>query len=42
MARRRHKKKAHHCAVKRIKGQGLRRICRDSKGRIKSNTKAHR
>ena len=38
--RRRSKARKHHCAVKHIKGQGRRRICRDRKGRIRSNTKA--
>lgn len=28
------------CKVQSIKGQGRRRICRDSRGRITSNTKA--
>ena len=28
------------CKVVRIKGQGLRRICRNRKGHIKSNKKA--
>jgi len=41
MARRRHHKKGHHCKVVQIKGQGRRRICRNSKGRITSNRKAH-
>lgn len=28
------------CKVTRVKGQGMRRICRDSRGRITSNKKA--
>lgn len=28
------------CKVVRVKGQGMRRICRDKKGRIRSNKKA--
>lgn len=34
------KRRAKRCKVVRVKGQGLRRICRNAKGHIKSNTKA--
>lgn len=39
MAKRR---KSKSCRVTRVKGQGLRRICRDRKGRIRSNTKVRK
>lgn len=42
-ARRRRKSKKSTggtCKTVRVKGQGMRRICRDKKGRIKSNKKA--
>lgn len=34
------KKKAKKCKRTRVKGQGMRIICRDNKGRITSNKKA--
>lgn len=40
MARRRHSKKSTGCKIVRIKGQGTRKICRNSKGQITSNKKA--
>lgn len=40
MAKRRKKSSGGSCKVVRVKGQGMRRICRDRKGRIKSNKKA--
>lgn len=41
MARRRKRRgAARSCRVIRVKGQGMRRICRNRKGQIKSNTKA--
>lgn len=36
----RRKGKTVKCKVTRVKGQGMRRICRDSRGRITSNKKA--
>lgn len=39
MAKRR-KRSGGSCKVTRVKGQGMRRICRDKKGRIRSNKKA--
>lgn len=42
MAKRRTRRKssAGKCKVVRVKGQGMRRICRNAKGQIKSNKKA--
>lgn len=39
-AAKRSRKAAKRCKVTRVKGQGMRRICRNAKGQIKSNTKA--
>lgn len=36
------RKRGGSCKVTRVKGQGLRRICRDKKGRIRSNTKVRK
>lgn len=39
-SRKRRKKRGSMCQIVNVRGSGRRRICRDSKGRIRSNRKA--